>query len=497
MCVVVYIYRFICGNLALYVEKLRKTTIFLQIFVYWQGCILCSSYRLIANSNFFTLKKSTTSSPQIGVESEFLLPKMGQSITEATIIQWHVAENESFEEGDVLLEVATDKVDNEVVAPAAGKLIKKLEQEEAVVPVEEAIAVVQFEATSDDASGQKQNDRAADSKAKPKKPSTNTSAKAKTTTSTTYTARSNMYVSPLIEQIARTHHISYEELARIPASGAEGRLRKSDVYTYIEEGRPAQFAQPVAAEPAGFRVPDLKFDKGTGTIIEMDRMRQMIADHMVYSKHTSPHVTAYVEADLTEMVNWRNAVKIPFQEKYNQRLTFTPLFVEAVAKAIVEFPNINASLDGKNIIVKDEVNIGMATALPTGNLIVPVVRNADKKDLLALATNTNALAEKARNNDLSGDEIKGGTFTISNVGTFGSLMGTPIINQPEVAILATGVIKKRAEVMETPEGDKIEIRSMMYLSLSFDHRVVDGYLAGSFLRRVADYMEAPRSKEEF
>lgn len=458
----------------------------------------CSGYRLIANSNFFTLKKSTSSSPQIGVESEFLLPKMGESITEATIIQWHIAENENFVEGDVLLEVATDKVDNEVVAPAPGRLIKKLQQEEAVVPVEQAIAIVQFEATSDVVSGENQRDsKKADSKAAIKKTSGKTSAKAKATSATTYTARSNMYVSPLIEKIARAHHISYEELARIPATGAEGRLRKSDVYDYIEEGRPAQFAQPVAEAPSGFQVPDLKFDKGTGTIIEMDRMRQMIADHMVYSKHTSPHVTAYVEADLTEMVNWRNAVKLPFQEKYNQRITFTPLFVEAVAKAIQEFPNINASLDGKNIIVKEEVNIGMATALPTGNLIVPVVRNANKKNLLELATNTNALAEKARNNNLTGDEIKGGTFTISNVGTFGSLMGTPIINQPEVAILATGVIKKRAEVMETPEGDKIEIRSMMYLSLSFDHRVVDGYLAGSFLRRVADFMEAPRNKEEF
>lgn len=432
------------------------------------------------------------------MESEFLLPKMGQSITEATIIQWHVAENETFEEGDVLLEVATDKVDNEVVAPAPGRLIKKLAQEEAVVQVEHAIAIVQFEASSDKAHGGKQKEHLKpDAKPVSKKPTNKTSAKAKPATTTSYTARSNMYVSPLIEKIARAHHISYEELARIPATGAEGRLRKSDVHAYLEEGRPAQFAQPVAPEPTGFKVPDLKFDKGTGTIIQMDRMRQMIADHMVYSKHTSPHVTAYVEADLTEMVNWRNAVKGPFQEKYNQRLTFTPLFVEAVAKAIEEFPNINASLDGKNIIVKEEINIGMATALPTGNLIVPVVRNAAKKNLLELATNTNALAEKARNNNLTGEEIKGGTFTISNVGTFGSLMGTPIINQPEVAILATGVIKKRAEVMETPEGDKIEIRSMMYLSLSFDHRVVDGYLAGSFLRRVADYMEAPRNKEDF
>lgn len=441
------------------------------------------------------MKKSTSSSPQIGVDSEFLLPKMGQSITEATIIQWHVEENASFNEGDVLLEVATDKVDNEVVAPAPGVLIKKLEQEEAVVPIEHAVAIVRFEASDKKDAEVKEKDISKSISSKKIKKSVPTSLPK--SSSTTYTAESDRYISPLIEQMARAHHISYEELARIPATGNKGRLRKSDVQTYLEKGRPAQFAQPVAAAPVGFQVPDLKFDKGEGKIVEMDRMRQMIADHMVYSKHTSPHVTAYVEADLTEMVRWRNAVKGPFQEKYKQRLTFTPLFVQAVANAIKEFPNINASLDGKNIIVKEEINIGMATALPTGNLIVPVVRNADKKNLVELATATNKLGEKARENKLSGDEIKGGTFTISNVGTFGSLMGTPIINQPEVAILATGVIKKRAEVIEKPEGDTIEIRSMMYLSLSFDHRVVDGFLAGSFLRRIADYMEAPRDEKEF
>ena len=215
----------------------------------------------------------------------------------------------------------------------------------------------------------------------------------------------------------------------------------------------------------------------------------MIADHMVYSKHTSPHVTAYVEADLTNMVAWRNANKVAFQKKHNEKLTFTPLFIEAVAKAIKDFPMINSSLDGTNIIVKEAINIGMATALPSGNLIVPVVRNADKKDLKELAMAANTLVGKARDNKLKADDTSGSTFTISNVGTFGSLMGTPIINQPEAAILATGIIKKRAEVMEKEDGDTIEIRSMMYLSLSFDHRIVDGYLAGSFLRRIADYME--------
>jgi len=226
-----------------------------------------------------------------------------------------------------------------------------------------------------------------------------------------------------------------------------------------------------------------------GKIVEMDRMRQMIADHMVYSKHTSPHVTAYVEADLTNMVNWRNNHKVKFQETYGEKLTFTPLFVEAVAKAVKDFPNINASVDGKHIIVKDNINIGMATALPSGNLIVPVVKNADTKDLKDLAKAVNALSAKARNNQLQADDIKGSTFTISNVGTFGSVMGTPIINQPEVAILALGIIKKRPEVIETENGDEIAIRSMMYLSLSFDHRVVDGFLGGSFVRRVADYLE--------
>jgi 2-oxoglutarate dehydrogenase E2 component (dihydrolipoamide succinyltransferase) len=229
----------------------------------------------------------------------------------------------------------------------------------------------------------------------------------------------------------------------------------------------------------------------------MDRMRQMIADHMVFSKHTSPHVTAYVEADLTEMVNWRNDNKVAFQKKYNEKLTFTPLFIECVAKAIKDFPMINSSLDRKSIIVKDEINIGMATALPSGNLIVPVVKNADKKNLKELAETTNELVGKARENKLKADETKGSTFTISNVGTFGSLMGTPIINQPEAAILATGIIKKRAEVMEREEGDTIEIRQMMYLSLSFDHRIVDGYLAGSFLRRIADYMEKFDVKRTF
>lgn len=424
---------------------------------------------------------------------ELKMPKMGESITEGTIINWLVNEGDSFEEGDIILEVATDKVDNEVPAPASGTIIKTIFQAKDVVPVGEVIAILEVSETkklkpkSKSKSNQTERiEQKTDSKAKESKTQYPTSNSISTSFSV---SNSNKFFSPLILKIAKEHHISFEELARIPATGNEGRLRKSDVFNYIEDGRPYKFAQPVIQDPTAYRIPQLNFDKGKGKIIEMDRMRQMIADHMVYSKHTSPHVTAYVEADLTNMVNWRNANKAGFQKKYGERLTFTPLFVEAVAKAIKDFPNINASVDGNNIIVKENINIGMATALPSGNLIVPVVKNADTKDLKQLAANVNELANKARENKLAGDDIKGSTFTISNVGTFGSVMGTPIINQPEVAILALGIIKKRPEVIETAKGDEIAIRSMMYLSLSFDHRVVDGFLGGSFVRRVADYFE--------
>ncbi|WP_299398237.1 dihydrolipoamide acetyltransferase family protein [uncultured Gelidibacter sp.] len=423
---------------------------------------------------------------------DLTMPKMGESITEGTIINWLINEGDSFEEGDIILEVATDKVDNEVPAPKSGTLVKTLFKAKDVVPVGQVIAVLEVTTseskkvvTSSAVETLPKKQKATQQKPQPKSGGTPSSS----SSSSFSTSNSNTFFSPLIQKIAKEQHISFEELARIPATGHEGRLRKSDVFNYIEDGRPYKFAQPVTQDPTAYRIPQLKFDKGKGKIIEMDRMRQMIADHMVYSKHTSPHVTAYVETDMTNMVNWRNANKKAFEEKYGERLTFTPLFVEAVAKAVKDFPNINASVDGNNIIVKEDINIGMATALPSGNLIVPVVKNADQKDLKTLAQNVNDMANKARENKLGGDDIKGSTFTISNVGTFGSVMGTPIINQPEVAILALGIIKKRAEVMETEKGDEIAIRSMMYLSLSFDHRVVDGFLGGSFVRRVADYFE--------
>ena len=417
-------------------------------------------------------------------EYKFKMPRLGESITEAAIIKWFKNVGDAIDQDEVLLEVATDKVDSEIPSLVSGIVTELLFKQNDVISIGETIAIIKtngVDLPTEKEEEPKQNLVKAANKA------TNKFSQ-KIKQGAFNVSNSNLFFSPLIVSIAKEQHISFEELARIPLTGDEGRLRKSDLMSYIEEGRPFKYAQPVGTDN-GFKIPDLKFDKGTGKIVEMDRMRQMIADRMVYSKHTSPHVTAYVEADLTEMVHWRNQAKIPFQEKYNEKLTFTPLFIEAVAKAIVDFPMINSSLDGKKIIVKDNINVGMATALPSGNLIVPVVRDADKKNLKELASAINSLSLKARENKLKADDTSGSTFTISNVGTFGSVMGTPIINQPEAAILATGIIKKRAEVMERAEGDTIEIRHMMYLSLSFDHRIVDGFLAGSFLKRIADNLE--------
>ncbi len=420
---------------------------------------------------------------------EFKMPKLGESITEAAIITWFKNVGDTIEEDEMFLEVATDKVDSEVPSTISGVVDEILYKSNDVIKIGEVIALIK---TDGKVKTSKKNTNVISS-AVEKSPKMKTKPSPKNVIATKQNG--NNFFSPLIISIAKEQHISFEELARIPVTGKKGRLRKSDLFQYIKDGRQYKFTQPVTQDPTAYKIPQLNFDKGTGKIIEMDRMRKMIADHMVYSKHTSPHVTAYVEADLTELVNWRNENKITFQEKHGEKLTFTPLFVKAVAKAIKDFPNINASVDGSNIIVKENINIGLATALPSGNLIVPVVKNADQKDLKQLAIEINSLVSKARENKLNTDDIKGGTFTISNVGTFGSLMGTPIINQPEVAILAMGIIKKRPEVIETKKGDEIAIRSMMYLSLSFDHRAVDGHLAGSFLRRVADYLEQFNTKK--
>lgn len=428
------------------------------------------------------------------------LPKLGESITEATILSWLVSEGDAVEKGQAILEVATDKVDSEVPAPFHGKIVKIQARPDDVVQIGASLGIMEV---SEKAPERKEVETAAPSAKAPdpmpvkkevKKPQKPKATKAGSTVQNILPGRNDdSFFSPLVKNIAIENHISYEELARIPGTGKNGRLRKSDIFNYLNAGRPAQFIQSVPIgepeKPSGFQIPDLKLNKGTGKIIELDRMGQMIAKHMVYSKIASPHVTAYIEADMTDMVNWRNQNKIPFQEKYDQRLTFTPLFVQAVANAIKDFPMINSSIDGNNIIMKEDINIGIGAALPSGNIIVPVIKNADQKDLPTLAKDVNELVEKARSNKLKVDDTQGGTFTISNVGTFGSLMGTPVINQPEAAILATGVIKKRAEVMEYEDGDKIEIRQIMYLCLSFDHSYIDGNLAGSFLKRIAENFE--------
>lgn len=416
--------------------------------------------------------------------TEFKMPKMGESISEATIISWVKNVGDYVEAEETILEVATDKVDSEVPAPVSGILTEIRFQKDAVVEVGTVLALIEEAAGSrkSEVVSRKNEDVVKSNVVEAPKPTTHNSK---------FITNPDTFISPLIVSIAQKENVSIEELQSIPGSGAEGRLQKSDVFNYLKnrkypiQSKPTTNSQPTSTYPK----PKINFVEGKDRIVEMDRMRKMIADHMVYSKQTSPHVTSYIEVDVTNLVNWRNENKEKFQEKYNEKLTFTPVFVQSVAKAIVDFPLINVSVDDKNIVVHNDIHIGMATALPNGNLIVPVVKNANEKDLVALAKDVNYLADASRNNKLKPEEIQGSTFTISNVGTFGSLMGTPIINQPEVAILALGIIKKRPEVITTSKGDEIAIRSMMYLSLSFDHRVVDGFLGGSFLRKIGDYLE--------
>ncbi|MDX1410187.1 MAG: dihydrolipoamide acetyltransferase family protein, partial [Saprospiraceae bacterium] len=309
--------------------------------------------------------------------------------------------------------------------------------------------------------------------------------------------------SPLVRNIASTEGLSVEELDAIPGSGANGRVTKKDILAYIASRKetsvhdvPVRAAKPAAAVREEAHAPS-SVHSGNVEIIEMDRMRRLIADHMVMSKQTSPHVTSFVEVDVTEIVSWRNSVKDRFQEAHGQKITFTPIFIDAVVKAIRDYPLINVSVDGHTIVRKRDINIGMATALPGGNLIVPVIHQADGLNLTGLTKAVNDLAMRARDGQLKPAEIQGGTFTVTNVGTFGNVMGTPIINQPQVAILATGAIRKKPAVVETQYGDLIAIRQMMFLSLSYDHRVVDGFLGGSFLRRVADYLEAFDTDQQF
>jgi 2-oxoglutarate dehydrogenase E2 component (dihydrolipoamide succinyltransferase) len=420
--------------------------------------------------------------------TEFKMPKMGESITEATIINWLKSVGDYVEVEETIVEVATDKVDNDVPSPVSGVITEIRFQKGDVVEVGTVLALIDSSQKAEYRTQKVETSQQID-----KKTVVLQNTQPETRNFKLETRNSDAFISPLIISIAQKENLSIEELQSIPGSGTDGRLQKSDVFNYLKNRKYPLQSKPTTdnRQPttSSYPKPKINFIEGKDRIVEMDRMRKMIADHMVYSKQTSPHVTSYIEVDVTNLVNWRNANKDKFQEKYNEKLTFTPVFVQAVAKAIADFPMINVSVDEKNIIVHSEINIGMATALPSGNLIVPVVKNANEKDLVALAKDVNSLAEASRNNQLKPEQIQGSTFTISNVGTFGSLMGTPIINQPEVAILALGIIKKRPEVITTSNGDEIAIRSMMFLSLSFDHRVVDGFLGGSFLRKVGDYLE--------
>ena len=420
--------------------------------------------------------------------TEFKMPKMGESISEATIISWLKNVGDFVEAEETILEVATDKVDSDVPAPVSGVITEIRFQKDDVVEVGTVLALIDSDGKTEARS--KKQDVVEKSSITP---STVKASQPETRNSQLATRNSDAFISPLIISIAQKENLSIEELQTILGSGADGRLQKSDVFNYLKNRKYPLQSNPKLetrnSQTSSYPKPKINFVEGKDRIVEMDRMRKMIADHMVYSKQTSPHVTSYIEVDVTNLVNWRNESKDKFQEKHNEKLTFTPIFIEAVAKAIEDFPLINVSVDEKNIIVHKDINIGMATALPSGNLIVSVVKNANEKNVIQIANEVNNLAESARNNKLKPEQTQGSTFTISNVGTFGSLMGTPIINQPEVAILALGIIKKRPEVITTEKGDEIAIRSMMYLSLSFDHRVVDGFLGGSFLRKVGDYLE--------
>ena len=428
---------------------------------------------------------------------ELIMPKMGESVAEATIIKWTKNEGDTITADETVLEIATDKVDSEVPAPKGGILVKKLFNEGDVVLVGSAIAILSTDAVAS-------NEAPAAPVVAPVAASTNQAPVAtQSNSNTNVVSNTDRFYSPLVKSIAKEEGITQNELDSIAGSGKEGRVTKEDILLFISNKKSSPVAaapvsQPTAAvvaTPASAPAPVKEIQKPAVSInagdeiIEMDRMRKLIADHMVMSKHTSPHVTSFVEADVTGLVQWRDRMKKEFEKRENEKLTFTPIFIEAVAKAIKDYPMINVSVDGTNIIKRKNINIGMATALPSGNLIVPVIRNADTLNMVGITKNVNDLANRARINKLSPDEISGGTFTLSNVGSFGNVMGTPIINQPQVAILAVGAIKKKPAVLETPQGDVIAIRHMMFLSLSYDHRVVDGSLGGSFVRRVADYLE--------
>jgi 2-oxoglutarate dehydrogenase E2 component (dihydrolipoamide succinyltransferase) len=427
---------------------------------------------------------------------ELIMPKMGESITEATILKWTKKEGEAIKTDEAVLEIATDKVDSEVPSPVAGTLLKMLYNEGDVVAVGKPVAIIETGGTSPQPSPKEREQIQTAERSTPAVSATKTIS---TPAAPAAQPVGDRFYSPLVLNIARQEGISMTELESLPGTGANGRVTKKDILEHVERRHlaPAQQiidtpiapAVTVEAPKQETNVVATKSYSGNVEIIEMDRMRRLIAENMVKSKHTSAHVTSFVEADVTNIVLWRNKMKKKFQDMYGENLTFTPIFIEAVVKALRDFPLVNSSIDGNNIIVKKDLNIGMAAALPSGNLIVPVIKNADLLNIVGIAKKVNDLANRARLGKLKPDEIEGGTFTLSNVGTFGNVMGTPIIMQPQVAILAVGAIKKKPVVIETEDGDLIGIRHMMFLSHSYDHRIVDGALGGSFVRRVADYLE--------
>ena len=450
---------------------------------------------------------------------DILLPKMGESVAEATIIKWLKNEGDHVEADEPIVEIATDKVDSEVPAPEAGILSKRLVAEGDVVKVGQPIAQIGGSVSASPQSAPSAASAAVPApSAQPASPANVNNASSEPSGAGADVGRngpSGKFYSPLVRNIAKSEGITLSELEEIDGTGQGGRVTKKDVLDYLPQRgttapqetpvaapavapaavASAPVAAPAAATPATSAAPAAPTKSavvlGPGDeIIEMDRMRRLIADHMVMSKHTSPHVTSFVEADVTELVLWRNRIKKSFEEREGEKLTFTPVFLWAIAQAIKEMPGVNVQVDGYNIIRKRDINIGMAAAMSNGNLIVPVIKNADRLNLVGLAKSVNDLANRARMGKLTPDEVSGGTYTVTNVGTFGNVLGTPVINQPQVAIMAMGAIRKKPAVLETPSGDVIAIRHMMFLSHSYDHRVVDGALGGRFVRRVADILEA-------
>jgi 2-oxoglutarate dehydrogenase E2 component (dihydrolipoamide succinyltransferase) len=440
---------------------------------------------------------------------EIRLPKMGESVTEATITNWLKNVGDTVDMDEPLVEVATDKVDNELPSEAAGVLIQKLFEKDQVAQVGDIIAIISTD--GDSAPTPLKPEAKPESIAVSEIEKTIAVAESLLVPNTSISNGDGKFYSPLVKSIAQKENIAQHELDILEGSGIGGRVTKKDVLSYLENRTAPTNGEAKLKEIQKVAIPETtpatvlattsgnsflsNIKEATVTplpgdeIIEMDRMRKLIAEHMVMSKHVSPHVTSFVEADVTNIVLWRNKVKKDFEKRENENLTFTPIFMEAIVKAIKDFPMVNVAVNGTQIIKRKDINLGMATALPSGNLIVPVIKQADRLNLTGIAKAVNELAAKARNNKLKPEDIQGGTYTVTNVGTFGNVMGTPIINQPQVAILALGAIRKMPSVIETPQGDFIGIRHKMFLSHSYDHRVVDGALGGMFVKRVAEYLE--------